>query len=139
MHPAPLKVLNIKTIDYTVMSKENKTEIEFIFLLTVKNWHHLEIMTKFDTEYELLSFELIRLYERVPYPWQLTNYIKIRLGALNASYFAVAYRDFQDDRQVMAIYELPRFRLNSTETEADDSEGIPVTRMLGAHRVKDSS
>jgi hypothetical protein len=48
----------------------------------------------FDEDYDLLFFELTRLFERVPYPWELTNYIKIRKGALNASYFAVTYRDF---------------------------------------------
>lgn len=71
-------------------------------------------MITFDTEYDMLAFELVRLYERVPYPWELSNYIKLKKGALNASYFAVSYRDFNEDWQIVAIYELPRFRLNST-------------------------
>ena len=35
----------------------------------------------------------------------------------------------------MAVYELPRFHLN----QSSKANGIPVTRMLGTHRVRDSS
>ena len=72
--------------------------------MTVKNWHHIEIAATFDTEYDLLAFELVRLYERVPYPWELINYIKVKKGHLNASYFAVTYRDYDMDRQIVAVY-----------------------------------
>lgn len=42
----------------------------------------------------MLSFSFERLYERVPYPWQLNNYVVVKSGHLNASYFAVAYKDY---------------------------------------------
>lgn len=75
----------------------------------------------------------------MPYPWQLTNYIKLKKGSLNASYFAVSYRDFSEDRQIVAVYELPRFKLNPSPVKERLLGGIPITRMLGAHRVLDSS
>ena len=112
MHPSPLRVLNIDIIDYTIMTKNNFTKLEFIFLLTVKNWHHLEVMITFDSDYDLNAFELVRLYERVPYPWELTNYLKIKKGSLDASYFGVSYRNYDADTQILAVYELPRFKLN---------------------------
>lgn len=49
-------------------------------------------------------FEVTRLFERVPYPWRLENSLKIRKGALNASYFAVAYKNYEIEAQVVGIY-----------------------------------
>lgn len=109
-HPTPLRVININMIDYTVRTSP-KLKTEYVFILTVKNWHHLELYFEFDADYDLLSFELVRLYERVPYPWELTNYIRLREGYLNASYFAVNYRDYTNNSQLLVVYELPYFRL----------------------------
>lgn len=69
--------------------------IEYVLLLTVRNWHHIELMFEFDEDYDLLSFQLVRLYERVNYPWELTNYIRLRKGSLNGSYFALSYRNYE--------------------------------------------
>lgn len=78
----------------------------------------------------------MRLFERVPYPWTLNNYLTVRKGALNASYFAVSYVDHNADSQVLAIYELPRYR-NSHISEVSD--GVPVTRVLGGWWIPDTS
>lgn len=43
LHPNPLKVINIDIVDYTIKTKNTTTNIEYIFLLTVKNWHHIEL------------------------------------------------------------------------------------------------
>ena len=120
------------------MKKDNTTKLEFIFLLTVKNWHHLEVMITYNSFYDLTAFELIRLYERVPYPWELTNYIKVKKGSLDASYFAVSYRNYDVDSQIIAIYELPRFKFNQEGPE-ELRNGIPITRSLGAHWASDTS
>jgi len=55
------------------------------------------------------------LFQRVAYPWELTNYIRLRTGSLNASYFAISYRDYTSGSQIMGIYELPYFRLPSPD------------------------
>lgn len=83
-----------------------------MILLTVRNWHHIELMIVFDAEYDLMQFQLTRIYERVPYPWELTNFIRLRKGSLNASYFAVSYRNYEAGSQVMVVYELPYFRIS---------------------------
>lgn len=44
-----------------------------------------------DSENNVLFSELVRLYERVAYPAELQNYLKVKKGSLNASYFAVPY------------------------------------------------
>lgn len=61
-------------------------------------------MMEFDEDYDLLAFQLVRLYERVSYPWELTNFIRLRKGSLNASYMAVNYRDYSRGAQVMVVY-----------------------------------
>lgn len=98
-------------------------------------------MLTFDEDYDLLFFEVARLFERVPYPFELTNFIRVRKGALNASYFGVTYRDYEDNNQLMAVYELPYFRLpspNKAEYKkiADRFEaGIPVTKAIGGYSI----
>ena len=57
----------------------------------MKNWHHLEMVITLDSENNVLFSELVRLYERVAYPAELQNYLKVKKGSLNASYFAVPY------------------------------------------------
>lgn len=57
-----------------------------------------------DEEADILFFNLARIFERVPYPWELTNYIALRNGALNSSYFAVSYLEIENDWQIVAIY-----------------------------------
>ena len=51
-------------------------------------------MLVFDEDYDLQSFEVSRLFERVSYPWELSNYIRLRKGSINASYFALSYRNY---------------------------------------------
>ena len=98
----------------------------------------MEIMVTFDREYDLNAFQLVRLYERVPYPWTLVNYMKIKKGSLDASYFGLSYRNYEVDTQIIAIYELPRFKLNQDKTE-ELMNGIPITRSIGGHKVMDTS
>ena len=45
---------------------------------------------------------------------KLTNYIAIKHGHLNASYFAISYLDTDMDWQIVSVYELPRFQRNET-------------------------
>ena len=92
-------------------------------------------MITLDETANILFFELRRLFERVPYPAELFNYAKIRKGSLNGSYFAVPYVNKELQRQVVAVYELPYFDIHHKETGF--LEGIPITRMMGAHFVPD--
>lgn len=39
-HPSPLRVININILDYTVKFQA-RMRIEYVFILTVKNWHHV--------------------------------------------------------------------------------------------------
>jgi hypothetical protein len=73
-------------------------------LFTVKNWHHLEVEITLSDENDVLFFKLVRLFERVPYPFELVNYMKIKKGHLNASYFAVSYIEKDERKQLLAIY-----------------------------------
>ena len=59
----------------------------------------------FNTHNNLMFFELTRMFERVPHPWDLFNYVNLRIE-YNASYFGVAYRNFehQQERQIVAVY-----------------------------------
>lgn len=46
-HPTPLRVININIVDYTVRTQP-RMKIEYVLLLTVRNWHHIELMLIFD-------------------------------------------------------------------------------------------
>lgn len=89
-HPRPLRVINVKIVDWFIDTAD-KNKLKYQLLFTVKNWHHLEIALTFDHDYDLLSFHLVRLYERVPYPWKLVNYLRTIVRHNHTSYFAVAY------------------------------------------------
>jgi hypothetical protein len=84
-----------------------------------------------------LSFELARLYERVPYPWELVNFIRLRKGSINASYFAVTYRNYNEDTQLIVVYDIPYFTLPASTPLPN--AGIPVTKMLAGHRIMDTA
>lgn len=73
----------------------------------------------------------------MPYPWELANFIRLRKGSINASYFAVSYRDYNQGSQFVVVYELPYFSLPAQP--AEPKAGIPITRMLAGHRVMDTA
>lgn len=105
--------------------------------MTVKNWHHIEIEITLDSRNNVLFFELTRLFERIPYPAELQNYLKVKKGSLNASYFAVPYINEEVQRQIVVIYEIPYFNINSNTSTHYYLDKIPVTRCLGGYLVRD--
>lgn len=54
VYPDPLRVMGINIVDYTAKSSQGKYQIEYIFLITVKNWHHLEMVITLDSENNVL-------------------------------------------------------------------------------------
>ncbi len=59
-------------------------------LLTVANWHHMEVSITLDYQDNIKDFKLHRMFER--FPWKLQNYIKFKRG-WSKSQFAVPYID----------------------------------------------
>lgn len=88
-YPTPLKVHSIN-IHYFYESA-NKT-LEYYLLLSVANWHHIELMITLNHNDDLLAFKLERVFER--FPWTLGNYLKYKRGRNYDTYFAVPYIDY---------------------------------------------
>jgi hypothetical protein len=82
--PEPLRILTISIIEHDIVNNRS----EYILLLTVANWHHIEVQVTLNTRGDaLMSLSLVRLYER--YPWTLKGYVKYKPG--RNGFFAVPY------------------------------------------------
>lgn len=106
-YPTPLKVTTVNIHYYYEMSQNR---IEYYLILSVANWHHMEVMLTLDYNDNILFFKLERLFER--FPWKLENYFKYKKGRMYETYFAVPYIDYDNNRQIVAVYSVP-FILNS--------------------------
>jgi hypothetical protein len=88
-YPTPLRVHSINIHYY--YETANKT-LEYYLLLSVANWHHMELMITLSHNDDLLAFKLERVFER--FPWTLGNYLKYKQGRNYDTYFAVPYLDY---------------------------------------------
>jgi hypothetical protein len=89
--------------------------------------------------------KVMRMFERIP--WTLGNYFRLK-REWHKSQFAVPYIDYENDRQVVAIYEadwivtpLTPEQLNNLDTlqeSYDELVEIPLNRILGVWRVHDT-
>lgn len=100
-YPSPLKVQNI-AIHYAY---DEGKEVEYYLLLTVQNWHHMEIMLTLDHQDEILGHKVERLFER--FPWTLQNYFKYKRGRTYSTFFAVPYVDSEVSQQMVMVYQVP--------------------------------
>jgi len=128
LFPDPLRILTISIVDYE--NDANRTTYQL--LLTVANWHHIEVSITISARGDTLySLKLLRLFER--YPWTLKSYVKIKPG--RNGFFAVPYYNRTAEMQFVLVYDL------STNQRTYNLElpglTIPVVRVLGAHYVRD--
>jgi hypothetical protein len=139
--PSPLKIHTI-TIHY-FFETANK-QLEYYLLLSVGNWHHMELMITFAKNDDIINFKLERLFER--FPWELGNYLKYRRGRMYETYFAVPYINQDISSQILAVYSVP-FILDAAATTYQQKYSkhdyylynglIPVVKVFGAHYVRD--
>jgi len=100
--PTPLRVHSIK-IHYRFEAADKK--MDYYLLLSVANWHHMELMITLNHNDDILAFKLERLFER--FPWKLGNYLKYKLGRSYETYFAVPYVNPDAPSQIVAVYSVP--------------------------------
>jgi hypothetical protein len=98
--PSRLKLLTVNIHYYLSYDKDNTVQYYLIF--TVANWHHIEFLVVMDRTDNIKQAKLLRMFERIP--WTLVNYFKLR-KSWEKSQFAVPYLDYENNRQVVAIYE----------------------------------
>jgi hypothetical protein len=141
-YPTPLRINSIN-IHY-FYEVDNKT-LEYYLLLSVANWHHMEIMLTLNHNDDLLSFKLERLFER--FPWTLGNYLKYKRGKSYETYFAVPYIDYERDRQVVLVYSVPYIIRADAKTYDEKYSAhkyellgglVPIVRAFGSHWVRDT-
>lgn len=113
-YPTPLKVHSISIHYY--FETANKT-LEYYLLLSVANWHHMEVMITLSPNDDVLAFKLERLFER--FPWTLGNYLKYKRGRSYDTYFAVPYLDYENQRQLVLVYSVPYIIRNDAKTYAE--------------------
>ncbi len=74
---------------------DNKKTVDYYLLLTVLNWHHMELQLTLTHTDDIVGFKLERLFER--YPWgKPQNYFKYRRGRMYETYFAIPYINFEE-------------------------------------------
>lgn len=98
--PSRLKLLTVN-IHYYISYDEDNTA-QYYLLLTIGNWHHIEFLLVMDRTDNIKLAKVMRMFERIP--WTLGNYFRLK-RAWHKSQFAVPYIDYENDRQVVAIYE----------------------------------
>jgi hypothetical protein len=94
----------VQTITIHFAYDEGKV-VDYYLLLSVANWHHMELMIQLDHQDSVLTYKVERLFER--FPWELQNYFKYKRTRSYATYFAVPYIDKDEDRQLILVYEVP--------------------------------
>ena len=99
--PSPLRVLTVN-IHYYIAYATKDNLCQYYLLFTVSNWHHFELMLTVDKWDNIKTSKVLRMFERIP--WALSNYVRIKRG-WRASQFAVPYIDYENNRQLIAIYE----------------------------------
>lgn len=62
----------------------------------------MEFLVIMDRTDNIKQAKLLRMFERIP--WTLSNYFKLR-RSWHKSQFAVPYIDYENNRQIVAIYE----------------------------------
>jgi hypothetical protein len=122
----------------------NKT-LEYYLLLSVANWHHIELMITLNHNDDLLAFKLERVFER--FPWTLGNYLKYKRGRNYDTYFAVPYIDYELQRQLVLVYSVPYIVRSDAKTYAEKYSQhkyemlngiVPMVRAFGSHWVRDT-
>lgn len=128
--PDPLRILTISIVDHE--NDNNRTNYQL--LLTVANWHHIEVSITLSARGDtLFNLQLVRLFER--YPWTLKSYVKFKPG--RNGFFAVPYYNKTAEMQFVIVYDLSTSRRDNSYSLELPSGTIPVVRILGAHRVRD--
>lgn len=97
--PTRLKLLTVN-IHYYISYDQDNT-VQYYLLFTVGNWHHMEFLIVMDRTDNVKLAKLMRMFERIP--WTLSNYFKLR-RSWHKSQFAVPYIDYENNKQVVAIY-----------------------------------
>lgn len=140
--PTPLKVHSIN-IHYFYESA-NKT-LDYYLLLSVANWHHIELMITLNSNDDVLAFKLERLFER--FPWTLGNYLKYKRGRSYETYFAVPYVNYEMQRQLVLVYSVPYIIRADANTYAEKYSPhkyhmlggvVPLLGAFGSHWVRDT-
>lgn len=128
--PDPLRILTLSIVDHE--NDNNRTTYQI--LLTVANWHHIEVQLTVNSRGDTLyNLQLVRLFER--YPWTLKSYVKFKPG--RNGFFAVPYYNRTAEMQLVIVYDLSGAGQRTVNTIDLPSGSIPVVRLLGAHRVRD--
>lgn len=119
---------------------------DYYLLLSVANWHHMELLITLNQNDDILAFKLERLFER--FPWQLGNYLEFKQGRFYNTLFAVPYVNPDAPSQIVAIYSVP-YIINMEAASYEQKYAaheytmlgglVPVVRMFGAHLVRDNN
>lgn len=142
-YPTPLK---IQTINIHYSYETNNKTIDYYLLLSVANWHHMELMITLNHNDDILGSKLERVFER--FPWTLGNYLKYRRGRSYDTYFAVPYLDYEHNRQIVLVYSVPYIIRADAKTYAEKysahkyemlGDFVPMVRAFGSHWVRDSA
>ena len=138
-YPTPLRIQNI-VIHYAF---DDGKQVEYYLLLSAQNWHHMEIIITLDHNDEIKETKIERLFER--FPWTLQNYFKYKQGSSYSTFFGVPYVDFDQNQQLVMIYEVP-FILNRHADNYKDKysaheyslyiERLPLLSAFGAHSIE---
>ena len=104
----------------------------------------MELMLELDHHDEILSYKVERLFER--FPWTLQNYFKYRKGRGYSTFFAVPYVDFEEDNQLVLVYEVPNIINHEATTYKEKyaphsytlyNMRLPLLGAFGGHPVDD--
>lgn len=140
--PTRLKLLTVNIHYYFAYDQD--TAVQYYLLFTIGNYHHMEFLFVMDRTDNIKLGKLLRMYERIP--WTLGNYFKLR-RSWHKSRFAVPYIDYENNRQIIAIYDADwiisplnetQLALLDEEKESNQRVEVPLHGILGVHRVHDT-